>query len=269
VLGRQKDHVDFLKFILEILQLLPFNKEAVKEAGIGKSIKKLTKYTSKEHNVDALTAAAQTLMQLWMQLVKAQSNGKPSEVGESPAKYPAMVYALHAKLVQQRGVPGQHVAIDDVAHTDGETKVVNASNDGAESKSTRSFAAPLKRSSGPLEVSPPEYDTQSTNPAHASNVQSVAVGSAANSKQDGKRESRLRARPPSRKVIPLPRPLDKLMQDASSHPNSQNASGSHETFVYCSALNGVSSALTHVCMFGVSRERTSQRKTNAAPQTKS
>ena len=108
----EEEHVDEMSLIIKTCKRLPFSSKHVKDSEIGKTIKRLAKYSSEEaplSKIDSLKGDVESVMQLWIQKVQleksASTNARSKGVPDTAAPPPQIIFEISDLLVKQRGLP--------------------------------------------------------------------------------------------------------------------------------------------------------------------
>ena len=103
------DHVDEMSLIVKTCKKLPFSSKHVKDAEIGKTIKKLSKYASDDaplKKVEGLKKDVESVMQLWIQKVQLEKSAvQATPKVDAAAVMPEVVREVSDLLVKERGLP--------------------------------------------------------------------------------------------------------------------------------------------------------------------
>lgn len=92
--AEDSDNLDELRFILTVCEKLPFVESAVRQAEIGKSIKRISKHVSSTgRNIHELHATANRVMELWKQQMR---------VTQGPTDAPSKAVNLNTKVATSK-----------------------------------------------------------------------------------------------------------------------------------------------------------------------
>jgi hypothetical protein len=220
--AREGDNVDLMTFILRVTKQLPFNKDSVKESGIGKTIKKLTKYTNDTRDVSSLVELANDIVQSWkMELEKAKQQGaaQAAETKAPTTPLPKLVYQIDAKLAAGREAATRPAA--GVA----ESKDSGVAPDAAKPTAKRAENGAVATAAGPdkakLSVQKPE-ERKETVPKPAATPSSKTP----EAKLVARLISGAKPQQPQRKTVPLDGPTAAAATEPAAARISTALSGS-------------------------------------------